>query len=524
MIDWASYASPDRPFQGGSPGGSKNQPEGGAGRGRATVDSTPRIRFGEQGLPMRNRLLHAVSCLVFMAGLGGALSAAEDSGPSATRMTPFVKMVQRACDSTVNIHTVKRQKSIDVAFSLQKGASKINGMGTGVLIDERGYILTNNHVIQDVESIEVTRNNGEKYIGTVFQTDPKNDLAIIRIHSRGPLPVMPIGTSSDLMLGEDVIAIGNAYGYEHSVTRGIVSALGRNVEAGDDQAYENLIQTDAAINPGNSGGPLINSEGEVIGINVAIRAGATKIGFAIPIDAARIVAAKMMAAEKTSNLYHGAVVKDHKSGAIRRLLVQSVRPGSPAAAAGLQSGDVVMRIGSLSVIDGVDFERAFMDHKPSESLPLLVSRSGKEESLNLQLAAASSDHNMTRQTVVANMPATPAPTTNTGRLDRPWDALGMRLTPLVKGDSRLEGLPYTGGMMVTDVRKDSPASQSGIRKGDILVGLSSYETVKENDVNYVLGHADQRNASPLKFYIVRERDTLFGFFSPVKADRTAAAN
>ncbi len=472
---------------------------------------------------MRNRLLHAVSCLVFVAGMSGAISVAQDSVPSATRMSPFVKMVQRACESTVNIHTVKRQKSIDVAFSLQKGASKINGMGTGVLIDERGYILTNNHVIQDVESIEVTRNNGEKYIGQVFQTDAKNDLAIIRIHARGPLPVMPIGTSSDLMLGEDVIAIGNAYGYEHSVTRGIVSALGRNVEAGDDQAYENLIQTDAAINPGNSGGPLINSEGEVIGINVAIRAGATKIGFAIPIDAARTIAAKMMAAEKTSNLYHGAVLKDHKAGAIRRLLVQSVRPGSPAASAGLQSGDVVLKIGSLNVVDSVDFERGFMDHKPSETLPLVVTRAGKEESLNMQLVAASGDYNLNRQTVVANMP-TPAMTTqvsSSAKADRPWESLGMRLAALTKGDGRLEGLPYTGGMMVTDVRKDSPAAQSGIRKGDILVGLSSYETVKENDVNYVLSHADNRTPSPLKFYIVRERDTLFGFFSPIK---TAAAN
>jgi serine protease Do len=477
---------------------------------------------------MGNRLLHAASCLVFIAGLCGAVHADQDPAqPSSQRLTPFVKMVQRACDSTVNIHTEKRQKSLDVAFSLNKGASKINGMGTGVLIDERGYILTNNHVIQDVESIRVTRNNGESFVGTVFQTDTKNDLAIIRIHARGPLPVMPIGTSSDLMLGEDVIAIGNAYGYEHSVTRGIVSALGRNVEAGDDQAYENLIQTDAAINPGNSGGPLLNCEGEVIGINVAIRAGATKIGFAIPIDAARVICARMMSAEKTSNVYHGAVLKDHKAGILRRLLVQSVRPGSPAATAGLQSGDVVLRVGSVAVVDGVDFERAFLDHKPSETLPMVVNRSGKEESLNMLLAAVTPDFNSGgRQTIVANMtPAAPAtPVNNSVRSDRTWDSLGLRLSVLTKGDARLEGLPYSGGMMVADVRKDSPAAQNGIRKGDILVGLSSYETVKENDVHYVLNHADSKGAAPLKFYIVRERDTLFGFFAPAKADRTAAAN
>ncbi len=276
------------------------------------------------------------------------------------------------------------------------------------------------------------------------------------------------------------------------------------MEAGDDQAYENLIQTDAAINPGNSGGPLINSEGEVIGINVAIRAGATKIGFAIPIDAARTIAARMMAAERTSNLYHGAILKDQKSGSIRKLLVQSVRPGSPAASAGLQPGDVVMRAGSLPIVDAVDFERAFLDRKPNETLAFVVHRNGKDESLNLQVAALTPGGQPARQNVVANLSPAATVTSNgastpmsaTAKADRTWDAIGLKLSPLTKGDSRLEGLPYSGGMMVVDVRKESPAAQSGIRKGDILVGLSSYETVKENDVTYVLNHTDSRTASP----------------------------
>src|SRR5262249_50243479 len=157
----------------------------------------------------------------------------------------------------------------------------------------------------DVESIRVTLANGETFVASVFQTDPKNDLALIQITPRTPLKVIPMGTSSDLMLAEDVIAICNAYGYTDSITRRIVSALHRDVEAGDDQAYFDLIQTDAAINPGNSGGPLINADGEVIGINVAIRAGATKIGFAIPIDAARAATAKMFNVERTAKLYHG---------------------------------------------------------------------------------------------------------------------------------------------------------------------------------------------------------------------------
>ena len=160
-------------------------------------------------------------------------------------------------------------------------------MGTGVIIDERGYIVTNYHVIQDVDVITVTLDGGSSYEGRPVSYDRKHDLAIIKVAANEQLTVMKMGTSSDLMLAESVYAVGNAFGYEHTVTAGIVSQLHRDVEVDETQAYENLIQTDASINPGNSGGPLINLNGEVIGINVAIRSGAQRIGFAIPIDDAR---------------------------------------------------------------------------------------------------------------------------------------------------------------------------------------------------------------------------------------------
>ena len=146
-------------------------------------------------------------------------------------------------------------------------------MGTGVVIDSRGYILTNYHVVEGVRNIEVTVSDGTQTIAELVAHDHATDLAILKISIGRSLPVIKIGTSSDLMLAETVAAVGNAYGYEHTVTVGIISQLGRTVQVNDDQVYKNLIQTDAPINPGNSGGPLINLKGEMVGINVAVRIG-----------------------------------------------------------------------------------------------------------------------------------------------------------------------------------------------------------------------------------------------------------
>jgi serine protease Do len=463
---------------------------------------------------MTNRLSHAAWCLALVCGIATQTPAAEPetaaTPASSARMTPLVMNIKRAMASTVNIHTEKRNKMSDVAFSLTKSPSKVNGMGTGIIVDERGYILTNNHVIQDVESIRVVTDKGENYIATPFQTDAKSDLAIIKITPREQLTVIRVGTSSDLMIGEDVFAIGNSFGYENTTSKGIISALKRDVEAGEDQAYENLIQTDAAINPGNSGGPLINADGEVIGINVAIRAGAQKIGFAIPIDAARNVLARMISVERTSNVFHGVVTRDHKSGSLRELLVQAVKPNSPAASAGLQPGDVVLKVGVSSVVDSADFERALMDHKPTEKLTLVVNRAGKEESLAMQLARQES--NTARQTVQVNLPVGAAPASSSSTAKNIWDNLGFKASPLPKSDPKLEGLAYEGGMIVSEVRADSLAHKNGIAVGDILVGLHGFQTVKEGDIQYVLKNLDYKT-NPLKFYIVRDRDTLYGYFA-----------
>ena len=214
---------------------------------------------------------------------------------SELRETPIVKAVQRVRASVVNI---RGEKTVAVPAGQAAGAEasrRVNGMGTGVVIDARGYIVTNYHVVDGVREIQVTLADGQRHIAKLVARDTETDLAIIKIELAEPLPVIPLGTSGDLMPGETVIAVGNAYGYEHTVTRGIVSALHRAVQVSDAQFYDDLIQTDASINPGNSGGPLLNIDGEMIGINVAVRAGAQGIGFAIPVDKVASVAAALLA-------------------------------------------------------------------------------------------------------------------------------------------------------------------------------------------------------------------------------------
>jgi serine protease Do len=317
---------------------------------------------------------------------------------------------------------------------------------------------------------------------------------------------MPMGTSSDLMLGESVFAVGNAFGYEDTVTSGIVSSLSRDVEVNETQSYENLIQTDASINPGNSGGPLLNLEGEVVGINVAIRANAQRIGFAIPIDDARKILAKLLSIEQLNNHYHGLVTTDKKSGATRELVVDAAMPDSPAAKAGFQAGDVVVKAGNVDVVDGVDLERALLGRSTGEVVDVVVKRSEKTETLKIQVAESNRPRTVPEQQVVVRGSEPEVDTT----AELSWRTLGLKLTQVASNEPSFAGSRYHGGMKVVEVRKNSPAEANGIRQGDILVGLHLWETVNAQNVSWVLEHPDFTNFNPLKFYILRGHETLFG--------------
>jgi serine protease Do len=485
---------------------------------------------------MTQSIRNAACTLALILSLTPALRADDPAATlSAARQTPSVLAVHRVMPATVSIHSEKRARPGE---PLTAAGKKVNGMGTGIVIDERGYIVTNYHVVQDVDTLQVTLHDDTTYTARVVSFDSREDLAVIKITANRPLQVMPMGTSSDLQLAEDVIAVGNAFGYAHTITRGVISALGRNVEVTDEQAYRNLIQTDAAINPGNSGGPLINLDGDVIGINVAIRAGAQKIGFAIPIDDARKTIARLLDIERLNNNEHGLTARDEKQGAARKLVVTAVTNNSPAAVAGIQSGDVLVRSGDVSIIDAADFERSLLGRTPGESVPVIIRRNDAEQTVTLQIGrlggprsvagrqqinnpvstSNNSPSTTTAQRVPATttttVPATPVSTTvtTTSTGDRVWDVLGLRLSKLDAGHTTFDGQSYHGGMRIDEVRADSPAYKNGIRSGDVLVGLHVWETVTPDNVEYVLKHPQITTFSPLKFYILRERETLYGHF------------
>jgi serine protease Do len=401
------------------------------------------------------------------------------------RRTAIVRAIESTRDSVVNIHGQKLVASSEDAGDGEQ--RRVNGMGTGVVIDPRGYVVTNYHVVEGVKRIEVTMASGKTVSATLVSHDPRTDLAVIKVSSDAPLPVIAIGTSSDLMIGETVLALGNAYGYEHTVTRGIVSALHRDVEVSRTQRYEDLIQTDASINPGNSGGPLLNINGEMIGINVAVRAGAQGIGFAIPIDKALRVVTELLSVERVDKTWHGIVAKTDGQ---RRVIVEAVHSESPAETVGVKAGDVITRICDFPVASQLDIERAMLGHKAGDSVPLTVSRAGAEERIELPLAAARS-LTMTIE-------------------NRCWQELGLRVESMPS--SRVQKLQsrYRGGLLVKEVRVGGPASDQGIRDGDILVGLHVWETITTENIGYVLDKARDDNLGPIKFYVLRGRETLFG--------------
>jgi len=428
-----------------------------------------------------------ICCLVLSARVAAA---------SELRETPIVKAVGRVRASVVNI---RGEKTIPAAQATAAEANRrVNGMGTGVIIDPRGYIVTNHHVVDGVREILVTTADAQRRIAKLIARDLETDLAIIKIEAVEPLPVIPIGTSSDLMPGETVIAVGNAYGYEHTVTRGIVSALHRAVQVSDAQFYDDLIQTDASINPGNSGGPLLNIDGEMIGVNVAVRAGAQGIGFAIPVDKVVAVAASLLASCNVNKTWIG--VASSNEAARPGMTGGAVEPNSPAADAGLIPGDVITRIDSIDIQRPLDFQRAMLDREPGQRIELSVRRAGQLKTLELALGEASVQTVSVAAKPVADQPA--------------WDVLGVELKPISSEEFRRNHQTrYRGGLRVAAVRPDSPAAVQGIVPGDVLVGMHIWETVTLDNVAYILRRPDFQTLSPVKFFILRGDETLYGFLS-----------
>jgi serine protease Do len=322
------------------------------------------------------------------------------------------------------------------------------------------------------------------------------DLALIKVEPTALLPAIAIGTSSDLMIGEPVITIGNAFGYENTVSVGIISALHRDVTLSDDQVYRNLIQTDASINPGNSGGPLINIEGELVGINVAVRAGAQGIGFALPIDEVKRVAAEMISTRRMAATWHGLAAVEMIRGGQRQLIVTDVQRGSPGEAAGVKTGDELLRIGSMPVSNAVDVERALLDARPGQPAKMAIRRNGAEASFTLDVRPLPEGARLAGYGT-----ETPSPT------DAVWDYLGMKTLPVSGEDVSAVNPKLRGGLFIQAVSPGSPAEAAALQKGDILVGMKmgerNWETIRSDNILYVLRQPEAVQTDSALLYVIR---------------------
>jgi len=428
-----------------------------------------------------------------------------------SRRTPVVEAVQKVQPSVVSISSEKKAGSSSRwPFSAEENTRpRVSGMGTGVILDGRGYILTNHHVVDKVQGIEVHLFDGTSYPARVVQNDESMDLAMLKVDAGRPLPSVSVGASADLMVGETVITIGNAFGYENTVSVGIVSALKRNVTLSDDQVYRNLIQTDACINPGNSGGPLINIDGELIGINVAVRAGAQGIGFALPIDDVKKVATDMMSTRRLASVWHGLVGDDFrhpKHG--RSVMLSDVQAGSPAELAGFKPGDHVVQVGELPVTTALDIERGLLDAAPGRPTRVQIRRAGQEQALSLDLK--------------------PLPRSTTDATEQVYRVLGLKTTPVdpkyvVAASARLRG-----GLFVQAVSPGSPGEQARIQKGDILVGMNvgarHWETIRPDNVLFILRQPEITHTQTLQFYIVRQNGIHQGVMSLAEVPAMATLN
>jgi serine protease Do len=324
-------------------------------------------------------VLLALACVgVLLAGQAGRADPEKTRTPC-PRRTPVVEAVRKTRQGVV---------SLEVLQSSEWGRRTIKG--TGVIVDGRGYVVTNHHVVANAVRINAALPDRTVVRARVVRSDPSHDLAILRLPVKGKLQALAFGPGSDLMVGETVVAVGNPFGFANTVSTGIISALGRSITMPSGQKLTGLIQTNVALNPGNSGGPLLNVNGELIGINVALREGAQGISFALNADAVQSALSRHLSAGKVARLAHGLTCREVVVGegtARQRLVVERVARRSPAARAGLQTGDVLRTLGDRRLGNRFDLERALWDCKAGDQVEATVVRAGKESRLTLTLTA-----------------------------------------------------------------------------------------------------------------------------------------
>jgi serine protease Do len=367
-------------------------------------------------------------------------------------------------------------------------------LGSGFIITKDGYIVTNNHVVENASDIKVSLSDKEEFDAKVIGRDPKTDLALIKIEAKKDLLTAPLGDSSKLRVGEWVIAIGNPFGLGHTVTAGIVSAKGRTIGAGP---YDDFIQTDASINPGNSGGPLFNMNGEVIGLNTAIVASGQGIGFATPINVAKEVLTPLREGGKVVRGWLGVQVqrvtpdlaKSFGLDRDRGALVADVMPNTPAERAGIERGDVIVEFNGRKVEEMNDLPRLVASISPGTDVDVKLVRKNQEKVVRVKVAELKEE-----QTAAAGG----------GSLE---ENLGMSVQELTPEIARSLGLSETKGVVVTNVDDDSLADEAGIRRGDVILEVNQKKVENLRDYRAALGRMG--SADSLLFLIRRGNNVLY---------------
>lgn len=383
---------------------------------------------------------------------------APSSSSQAARRTPVVTVAEKVSPAVVNVSAEATVRDVDPFFGMffGRGERRTQSLGSGLIVDANGIVVTNAHVIEGASRIVVTTLDGRELDADVLGSDRDADLAVLKVKARG-LPAVPLGRSSDLMIGETVVAIGNPFGLSHTVTSGVLSAVGRTVPSErSERVFTDFLQIDASINPGNSGGPLVNILGEVIGVNTAIIQGANGIGFAIPADRARRVVDDLLRFGELRPLWTGARLLTvdaelaQRSGLpVRRgALVLKVYPDSPASAAGLHENDVIVALGGHAVTAREDVATALYTAPSGTPVDLEIRRGDRTVKVSLRAAS-------------------------------PPQGLGLRFLESSLG---LEVEESRGALVIRRVADSSQAAQQGLRPGDVVLGANGQEVAKPEDL------------------------------------------
>ena len=424
----------------------------------------------------------------------------------------FSQLAEMASSAVVNIRTVKTIKGGGRVFRhFKKGPFgdddpmkdffdrffgderprdfKQRSLGSGFIIDQEGYIVTNNHVVENADKIEVILNDEKQFDAKIVGRDPNTDLALIKIKTKQSLPALKFGDSEQLKVGQWVLAIGSPFGLEHTVTAGIVSAKGRVIGSGP---YDDFIQTDASINPGNSGGPLLNMDGEVIGINTAIVAGGQGIGFAIPVSLAKGIIDQLKNKGEVTRGWLGVGIQDISKEVAayygieeeKGVLVIEVFPGDPADLAGIKPKDFILSVNGKKVGTSRELTGLIADIGVGETAKIKVWRDGKIEAFKVKIAKREDEKIASKEQ----------------RKER-HDELGIRVADLTPELARRYKLKDNQGVIVVDVEADSKAEEAGIRARDIIKEVNHKNIATVSDLNKVID--DIKDGEAIEMFIWR---------------------